>query len=49
MTRILELQKIETNQHNLKQPDSSTSSNSGCACSTRSAALCYIGDDFVAI
>ncbi|WP_190238509.1 hypothetical protein [Marilutibacter maris] len=50
MSRILELQKMTSiNSLPDRDLDDSTSSNNGCACSTESAAVCFMGDEFIAV
>jgi hypothetical protein len=48
MTRILNLQAM-TSYRPVDDEAASTSSGNGCACSTNSAALCFMGDEVVAI
>lgn len=50
MNRILTLQSMTPSiAIDVIAPEGSTSSNSGCTCSTSSAVACYIGDELVAI
>ncbi|QWP77968.1 hypothetical protein J5226_06060 [Lysobacter sp. K5869] len=52
MSRILELQRLPTSSTSPIDSDldgNSTSSGNGCACSTKSAGLCYMDDGFVAV
>lgn len=50
MNRILTLQSMTPSiSIDVIAPEGSTSSNSGCTCSTSSAVACYIGDELVAI
>lgn len=49
MTRILNLQAMASSVPVDLDNMDSTSSGSSCACSTHSAAVCFIGDDVIAI
>ncbi|MHC1481700.1 class III lanthipeptide [Frateuria aurantia] len=50
MERILDLQKIVSENNDANQPaGNSSSSDHNCACSTNSAAACFIGSEIIAI
>lgn len=49
MTRILNLQGMTSYAPVDDMAEGSTSSHHNCACSTASAAACFMGDDLVAI
>lgn len=50
MNRILDLQAMATPANDMAPVEGkSSSSDHNCACSTNSAAACFIGDDLIAI